>query len=151
MMETKTKTRKPWHSTGKFIKDYLLGVGEDYPYSIWMELCEWLKQRGEPCPKYHSFRRYWYCLTELNLVEFVREEKWKSPFLRKYYRVVEENIDSEDWGNPQRALDFIKGRVWTDPLTGKKIPITSLGGRRYRTKILGLPPRKRGRPPKKLS
>jgi len=57
--------------------------------------------------KYSSFRRYFYILKKLGLIEFTREETGENPQLqpRRYYTVVEEFSDLDDaWRKPQVVL-----------------------------------------------
>jgi len=140
--------RKPIPGTADFIRNRLLGVGEDYAYNVWKLFSKKLRSIGQRSPHFTSFVKYWKILEELNLIEFVREEKGRGRFPRRICRVVKANINSKDWDNPQAALDLRKGRVWINPDTGEKVPISRLGKRRYSRRVMGKPPGKPGRPPK---
>ena len=52
------------------------------------------------------------------------------------------------WMNPQAEYYRARGLTWTDPETGTTYPKNVLGRRRYRRRVLGIPPRPPGRPRK---
>jgi len=85
--------RQPHPSTGDFIKGYLQRVEEDYIYNAYRAFCRFLKDAGQRSPSYNSF--YWYVCTEMNLIEFVREEAVPNLIPRRYYRLVQQNINSK--------------------------------------------------------
>ena len=63
------------YTTGEFIRDYLQEKGEAYIHETWMAFQDDLRERGlEWWGKYSSFRRYFYILKKLGLIEFTREE-----------------------------------------------------------------------------
>ena len=91
-------------STGMWIRDHLLEVGEDYPFHMWKLLRE---RKGGRGGTYQNFRNYIHWLVKLNLIRFTREEPSLNPMFkpRRYYACVPENIDRwELWRNPSRAL-----------------------------------------------
>lgn len=147
-METKTATRKPYPGTFDFIKSYLLQEGSSYANKALRVFREKLREIGQRPPTYQSFARSWHILKELNLIEFVREEQVGRKFPRKYYRIVQKNVDSKDWQNPQTAWYIKNGWTWVDPVTGEVKATSQLGSHRYRTKVLGITPKKVGRPRK---
>lgn len=93
-------------STGVWIRDHLLEVGEDYPLRMYKLLKREKKLRGVKCGSYQSFRQYVWWLRRLELIEFVRSEPSENPVLegRRYYRVVEGKEDDPAWRNPRRSL-----------------------------------------------
>ena len=142
------KKRGPHPGTGDFIKAYLQRVGEDYINNTYRAFCKFLENEGQQSPSYNSFRVYWYVCTQLNLIEFVREEAIANLIPRRYYRLVQQNVNSKKWRNPRAALDLREGRTIPDPLTGQPVPVSKLGKRRYRRRVLGKPPLQVGRPKK---
>ena len=63
------------YTTGEFIRDYLQEKGEAYIHETWMAFQDDLREHGlEWWGKYSSFRRYFYILKRLGLIEFVRKE-----------------------------------------------------------------------------
>jgi len=90
-------------STGMWIRDYLLGTVEDYPYHMWKVFKQTKRRPGS----YQNFRNYIYWLLKLNLIKFVREEPSRTPHFepRRYYTYVPANVEKvELWRNPIRAL-----------------------------------------------
>lgn len=142
--------RKPIPGTGDFIKNHLQAVGEDYCYKVYKLFCEVLQKEGQRCPVYPSFRKYWWILTKLGLIEVVRRETGERRMLISIYQLVPENVDSAAWQNPQAARDIEKGRFWVDPVTRDRVPVSRLGKRRYARRVLGRPPGSPGRPKKKI-
>lgn len=142
------KKRGPHPGTGDFIKSHLKRAEEDYINNAYRAFCRFLKDAGQRSPTYNSFRVYWYVCTQLNLIEFVREEAVENLIPRRHYRLVQQNINSKAWRNPRAALDLKKGRTIPDPLTGKPIPVSRLGKRRYQRRVTGKPPQQVGRPKK---
>jgi hypothetical protein len=140
--------RGPQPGSGDFIKSHLQHAGEDYIYHAYKAFCQSLKAIGQRGPSYDSFRKYWWTCAEMNLIEFVREQPIGNLEPRRYYRLVRSNINNEAWQNPQAALDLRTGRTIPDPATGKPVPVSRLGRRRYRRRVLGLPPKRVGRPRK---
>ena len=146
-LEQLTK-RGPQPGTGTFIRDHLKRVGEDYPYNVWKELRAYLASIGRKSPTLLSFQHYWHICHETELIRFSREEPGERLWPRRFYRLVPENMNSKDWRNPQAALDLRMGRTTPDPATGKMVPVSRLGRRRYRRRVLGVPPKRVGRPRK---
>lgn len=97
--------------TGLAIREFLLAVGEGYPY--WFYRCF---KKVKPTTSYQSVARYFYILRKLGLIEFVREEPSNSRFPRKYFRIVPGREDDPAWLHPQEEL----------------YPETRIGGKRYR-------------------
>ena len=137
------KIHPPSESTATFIKNRLSVLEKDYPYNMWKSWCQHLSELDMKGPKYSSFKVYLRVVVHAGLirrtstppdvVEFVDEHGLK-PFKRSYYELVPEQIGNEEsWRNPQVAVH------------GERV---RLGKRRYRRKILGIPPMKRGRPRK---
>jgi len=139
-------TKRP--GTGTFIRDHLSSVLEDYVYNSYKAFCQSLKKVGQRCPTYNSFRVYWCVCVEMDLLQFVHEEPSEFGQPRRYYRLVQKNVNSPVWNNPRASLDLRKGHTVPDPLTGKPIPISRLGRRRYSRRVLGVPPKRVGRPRK---
>jgi len=96
------------YTTGEFIRDYLQKEGEAYIHETWMAFQDDLREYGlEWWGKYSSFRRYFYILKKLGLIEFTREEPSEKPQLqpRRYYRVVPEYSDlKRAWRKPQVVM-----------------------------------------------
>lgn len=136
-MEVALKPRRPDRaSTWRFIRTRLLTTGGDYCYHVWQLFCEELIEvHNMKPPKYESFKKYWYVLKKLGLIEPVGKPiKGKSGKPRQLYRIVPGKEDERMWpSNPQAAL------------YGDKV---KLGRRRYRRRVLKIPPLPVGRPPK---
>ena len=121
---------------------YELSLRENYPYGLWRRYISLLERLAkvppESLPSYKSFWRTIYLLNQLGLIRKVRVERQKGKPPRSYYAVVRERIDDPLWfENPQRVVARMRG--WRP---------TWLGRRRYRRRVLGLPPLPRGRPRK---
>jgi len=140
--------RGPQPGTADFIKSHLSSMLEDYVYGAYKIFCQKLKAIGQRNPSYDSFRKYWWVCSQMNLIQFTREQPTENLQPRRYYRLVRSNINSEAWQNPQAALDLRMGRTIPDPATGKMVPVSRLGRRRYRRRVLGVPPKRVGRPRK---
>lgn len=140
--------RGPQPGTADFIKSHLQRTGEDYIYHAYKVFCEKLRAIGQRCSSYDSFRKYWWICAQMDLIEFVREQPIGNLQPRRYYRLVRSNINSKVWQNPQAGLDLRMGRTTPDPATGKMVPVSRLGRRRYRRRVLKVPPLARGRPRK---
>ncbi len=143
------KIHPPSESTAQFIKNYLLQNKKAYAYGLWKAWSEHLHRLGFKEPKIESFRKYLWILAKLDLIRKTKAPSYqiKSRFLREYYELNPKQIGNEKgWVNPSAALDLQQGRTILDPQTGKAIPLSKLGRRRYRKKVLGLPPKKVGRP-----
>jgi len=120
----------PIPSTGTWIRDHLLEVREDYPYSMWKKFRDFKAAFGFRAGSYANFRRYIYFLKRLGLIEPVRGEYVKGR-LRIYYRVVPGTEPDPRWGIAQIAC----------------YPTTGFGGRRgkkYREWV------EKGRPEREL-
>jgi hypothetical protein len=123
------KTRRaPIIGTGVWIRNHLLTVGADYTYNMWKRFSEFLESQGVgPPPKYQSFAHYVWVLKEIGLIKPVERERGISGFPRTYYTIAPgREVDLEAWKNPQ-AKKY-----------GKKV---KLGRRRYRRRILKIPPK----------
>ena len=127
------KKRPPIIPTGEWIRDHLMLVGEDYAYSMWKQFSTYLILRGvTPPPSYQSFARYIWILKRLRLIQPTRIEYTPHGKPRQYYRLTPgAEFREEEWKNPQKIL------------YGEKV---ALGRRRYRRRVLKLPPKPRGRP-----
>ena len=148
-MEVMLKPRAPSGvSTAEFIRTRLRKG--DYCYRVWKEFSSYLiEQHGERPPKFSSFARYWWILHQIGLIEHIgRPKPMKRGRPAQLYHVVPGLEGSPKWKNPQAEFDILKGRLFTDPATGEKIPVSRLGARRYRRRVLKLPPRRPGRPRK---
>lgn len=78
---------------------------------------------------YANFRKYFYILTKLGLIEHVKTIKPKSgePMIPKhYYRAFKDKLQSEAWERPQQTL----------------YPNTAYGGKKYREQVHGTKRRK---------
>ena len=137
-------------STATFIRDHLQTTKGDYCYHVWKLFSAYLTNiQFETPPKYDSFKRYWWILSNLGLIEPIGPpQKGKRGLPIQLYRIKPGMAESPKWRNPQAELDILRGRLWLDPATKRKIPVTRLGARRYRRRVLKLPPRKPGRPRK---
>jgi len=93
-------------STGVWIRDHLLEVGEDYPAGMYRKFKRAKEEKGVSCGSYQSFRQYIWWLEKLGFIKFVRREPSKNPILedRRYYRVVKGREDDPGWRNPRRYL-----------------------------------------------
>lgn len=147
--------RHPDYSTVMWIRNYLVMHGEGYAWGMWKEFCEDLKGAGyEKIPKYSSFARYLWTLKELGLIEPWRRRAPESGFSRVYYRIAPGKEDISYWMkegwviNPQAELAIRKRWVVYDPLLERYVPAPRLGKRRYARRVLGKPPKPRGRPRK---
>jgi hypothetical protein len=138
---TQTKAHPPSESSATFIKNTLLKVKKDYPYSLWRKWKVHLEAKGFKAPKYSSFRVFLYACKRAGLVrrtssppDVVEYANGLKPFKRSYYELVPGEVDNlEKWRNPQVA-------VWG---------VTAGYGRdKYRKKVLGIPPKPVGRPRK---
>ena len=134
--EMKDKVHPPSESTSQFIRRYLTENGKGYPYKIHRDWCRHLEQLGMKSPTFESFRKYFWLLKKLGLIRRTESPPYKqvSYIPRQYYAILENPRckDGEDaWANPQVALYGDKMR---------------LGRRRYRKRILKLPPKLNGRP-----
>jgi hypothetical protein len=138
------KIHPPSESTAQFVKDFLLKQGKGYSYGysygMWKAWCDHLHSLGFKGPKIESFRKYLYILSELGLIRKAKgapSYKIQGRFLRVYYELVPSQIANEKaWKNPSVALYGEKAR---------------LGRRRYRKKVLHLPPKSVGRPRRQLT
>ena len=128
------KTHPPSESTARFIKDFLTKHGKGYAYGLWQAWSEHLHKKGFKEPKIESFRKYLWVLVKLNLIKKTKAPAYRirSRFIREYYELVPSQIaNKKAWANPSVALYGERAR---------------LGRRRYRKKVLHLPPKKVGRP-----
>lgn len=96
--------------TGLAIREFLLAVGEGYPY--WFYKCF---KKIKPSTSYQSISRYFWILKKIGLIEETREEPSKGRYPRKYYRIVPGTEDHPAWLHPQQVL----------------YPETRLGSNRY--------------------
>jgi len=121
-------------NTWGFIRTRLLVTRSDYCYRVWHEFSRYLiEEFGQRPPTYASFAKYWWILKQLGFIEPIgppRTGKGGKP--RQFYRIVPGKEPEDLWpGNPQYEL-------YGEPVR--------LGRRRYRRRILKLPPKKPGRP-----
>lgn len=136
-MEVATlKPRAPtMASTWGFIRSRLIVRRSDYAYRVWKEFSKYLVEEfGQRPPKYPSFAKYWWILKQLGLIEPIGRPRSgpKGGKPRQFYRVVPGKEPEDLWPlNPQAEL------------YGEAV---RLGRRRYRRRILGVPPKKIGRP-----
>ena len=89
---------------GLFVRDHLLSKGEDYLENIYREYCREVQRHGYECGTYESFRKFFYFLKALGLVEVVRREPVgdRDIYWRTYYRVKPGMEDHPAWRNPQK-------------------------------------------------
>jgi len=129
--------RSPQISTWRFIRTRLLITGGDYCYGVWRAFKDYLEQvHGMKAPRYSSFAKYWWVLKKLGFIEPFMRVRGKAGIPRVLYRVVPGKEDERLWpSNPQ--VELFGDRV-------------RLGRRRYRRRVLKVPPKPVGRPPKKL-
>lgn len=100
---------------GVWIRGHLLDVTYDYLYGMWKRYNEFVKRAQEVGVKmetvtYRNFRTYAYFLKKLNLIRYATFEEVASFFgtypkqkkgkPRRYFTVVEENLDHEAWFDP---------------------------------------------------
>ena len=134
----KNRAHPPSESTATFIRARLLKVRKDYPYNMWRLWKEHLKRLDMRAPMYDSFRHYIWVLKRANLIQRVSTTEKPSkqygnlrPRSPSFYALVRDQIGNiKAWANPQVAVYGEKMRF---------------GARKYRRKVLGLPPHKRGR------
>lgn len=124
-------------STWRFIRTRLLITKSDYAYNVWKAFSKYLiEQFGQKPPRYSSFAKYWWILKELGFIEPIGKPKKgpKGGKPRQLYRVAPGKEDEKLWpSNPQYEI------------YGERV---RLGRRRYRRRILEVPPKKVGRPKK---
>lgn len=109
------------YTTGEAIREYLLTLGEGYPYGFYK-----LWRQFKKVTSYQAVRRYFWILKEIGLIESVRYEKSRGHFRKHFYRIVPRMEDDPRWGRPQAEL----------------YPDTRLGKRRYdKLRERGLKPR----------
>lgn len=133
-MEAALKPRSPTESTWEFIRTSLLISKGDYIYRVWKKFSRYLiEEFGMRPPTYPSFARYCWILKQLGLIEpFGPPRKGKSGKPRQFYRIVPGKESKDLWPlNPQYEV------------YGEAV---RLGRRRYRRRVLKLPPKPVGRP-----
>jgi len=137
-MEVVLKPRTPTlPSTGGFIRSRLLITKGDYAYRVWQAFSRLLVEvHGQKPPRYSSFAKYWWILKQLGLIEPIgaptRGPKGGRP--RQLYRIVPGKEPERLWPtNPQYEM------------YGEAV---RLGRRRYRRRVLKIPPKGVGRPRK---
>ena len=139
-LRLQNKAHPPSESTATFIRELLLKERKSYPYAMWKKWCNHLARLQMKSPKFSSFTKYIYTLVRAGLIRkttapprAVVYSGQLKPLKRSYYELVRSKVDDYDsWRNPQVV-------VW-----GEKM---RLGKRRYRRRIMRLPPTtKRGRP-----
>lgn len=118
-----------------WIRDHLLKVGQDYAYGMWSEWKSRVEEVGYTTSTYQSFAKYIWILKELGLIRRVGKKPSEMGLTRVYYRIVSGKEKDKAWDHPQRVLAEKRG--WKP---------TWLGRRRYRRRILGIPPKEIGRP-----
>lgn len=102
--------------TGLAIREYLLHVGEGYPYEFYKCF-----KKVKPSTSYDSVKRYFFFLRKLGLIEVVRVEPRRTPegktygIPRTYYRIVPGAEGDHRWFAPQAEY----------------YPQTRLGAKRY--------------------
>ena len=138
---------------GPFIKSHLERVGRASGREMYRAYKREALLRGYPPGKYKSFARTLFYLTYLGFIRVLG----KRPIPGRGVPETVYGITSRgkrapitEWSNPAKTYYLEKGIVWIDPVTGEPKPIVSLGTRRYRRKIMGIPPKPRGRPRKRL-
>jgi hypothetical protein len=103
-------------------------------------------------PKSKTVSTYIMYLKRLGLVERVgtRPSPYGIPYAVYGLTRLGRDTPATDprWMNPQAEYYRLVGAVWVDPETGISRPKNVLGRRRYRRKVLGIPPRPPGRPRK---
>jgi len=138
-MEVLLKPRNPAiPSTWRFIRTWLLVTGGDYCYRVWKAFSKSLvEEHGQRPPTYQSFSRYWWNLKQLGLIEPLgRPRKSKGGKPLQLYRVVPGRESEKEWPkNPQFEM------------YGEKV---RLGKRRYKRRVLGIPPLPSGRPRREI-
>jgi hypothetical protein len=87
----------------RWIRGYLLEVGEDYGYRTWKKYRDFQLRAGLKPVTYRAFLTYFWLLQQMGLLERTREEPGaRTPHLpRIYYRVVPGKRDDPLWSkNP---------------------------------------------------
>lgn len=103
------------------IREYLLALGEGYPYGFWK-----LWRRFKKKTSYKAVRQLFWTLKEIGLIETARWERGTTPFRKHLYRAVPGKEDDVRWFRPQQEL----------------YPATALGGSGYaKLKQQGLEPK----------
>ena len=109
-MTARTGNKRGWGSsgaiqTGRFIRDYLLRVGEAYPYRVWKELKAARESHGLKVCSPLGMYKYFKMLKDMGVLEptgRVEVSERKSPIaLRRYYRVIRGKENSPVWDDVQ--------------------------------------------------
>ena len=106
--------------TALTLRDYLLEVGEDYPYHMWKQVTGRIQEerrRRKPyqTPTFDAFRALLQVLRHLNLIQITRVEDRAATEgvpravpvqirTRRFYRVTPGRRDVNAWENPFDAL-----------------------------------------------
>lgn len=136
-----TKIHPPSESTATFIRQNLMQTGIDYPYHLWRMWKTYLEERDMKAPQWSSFKVYFRVVERAGLVRRVPTPPGVEPIRaglkpakRTYFELTPELIDDlKKWRNPQVVV------------FGERV---RLGKRRYRRRILGLPPKTKGGRPR---
>lgn len=92
-------------SVSLYIREVLLVTGGDYVYSMWRQWRDINIVLGYHYCTYEIFRRYIYQLKKLLLIRHIRTVRSeKLRYSQHWYVVVEGNIDSPLWLNPNKRL-----------------------------------------------
>jgi hypothetical protein len=152
MSQRRWPIHPPSESSAQFIRDYLKKHGASERSEMWNAWCEAIQKdptlagRKFRGPKLSSFNHYLRTLARLDLIREVPAPKGK---LGRWYELNHTQVRNEEaWKNPSAALDLKLGRLAKLP-DGKLKPKSQLGRRRYSRYVLGMPPRKAGRPKKR--
>ena len=113
--------------TGLAIREYLLQVGEGYPYEFYT-----IFREIKPTTSYDSVRRYFYILKEIGLITPTRKVKGRGNFPIQLYMITPGMENDPRWAAPQSEL----------------YPATKLGRNRYIEAKQSGAPIPRGRSPR---
>ncbi|RLG77368.1 MAG: hypothetical protein DRO12_02510 [Thermoprotei archaeon] len=140
-------------TVGQRIWAFLKKKGRALGGEIYRYVASSIIGEGRRPPKYTSFYRYLFYLKALKVIRTVGKVKIPEKGVQaSVYELTSEGsrmkIDDPRLINPAAEYYRMKGCVWVDPATGIEIPKVKLGKRRYRRRVLGIPPKSRGRPRK---
>jgi len=136
-------------TTGLFVRMALEETGQLSGRELYRLYRREAERRGQRPAKYSSFMRTVFYLKHLGLIETVAKKPIPGRGVPEtFYRMTPRGRRTpiDVWSNPGKSYYLERGLVWVDPATGRRIPLITLGKRRYSRRVKGIPPRPRGRP-----